>query len=115
MQNQATYTENLKQIKAVLEKGWCQRHFSTGDGRYCFAGAMSNVTCSDTQTYYDLNELLTCIVRVKGFGTIVSYNDHPPRTKDDVLMVLQEAIETIEFLASGGALQEVQVQEQQPC
>jgi len=92
----------LREMKKKIEKGWCQGTYArnvkgerTGvfdlDAcQFCLAGAFLLVR-SELNLAYSVADLNNFIKR-KRFVDIVTFNDYPNRTKEEVIELLEELI-----------------------
>ncbi len=89
--------EVLEKAKSILERGWCQNQNKDYAGNYCMLGAMRKVDGLLHSRCGPRNFVLRAIAKVtkKGINDtyIVTYNDAPKRTKEQVLKVMDLAIE----------------------
>jgi hypothetical protein len=89
-----TIKETLVDMKQFLQDhNWIQKRLEDNKGGYCLLGALCNVESEDypsSATYKFLCEHLQTPV-----GDLSSWNDAPGRTKDEVLAVLDQAIEKV--------------------
>lgn len=79
---------------AILEKsGWCQEDYFRGE-RVCLIGALmraalaAGVTCKDE----GWNEILRSVSRRAGTVQLYRWNDHPDRTKEEVIALLRDKL-----------------------
>lgn len=83
----------------IEQKGWLQGSYGSDRIGYCILGAINAVTdswSSDEGFATDMAacELLDDILERahgEGSGTVAIWNDHPGRTKDEVLQLLRHA------------------------
>lgn len=93
---------NAKKIlvgaKKLLENGWCQKHLNVidenGNMSYCSIGAIHSAAnniallrSQDRQRAYD-----SLRISIENYY-IDNWNDHPDRTKEEVLAAFDKAIE----------------------
>ena len=94
----------LKAVRALIELGWCQLFMaldaghnlanpSHGEARYwCLTGAGSALSMNDGV----LTRTLANALGFDGRFAMTSWNDHPDRTKQEVLDRLSNAIHRLE-------------------
>lgn len=84
-----TPKEILIEAKRLLvEKGWCQNKFSNLEGNLCAMEAIVLASPSLDFRFYPF-ELM---IRVINERWISDWNDHPDRTKEEVLAAFDKAI-----------------------
>lgn len=80
----------------ILERGWAQHTFRTAKGAVCLSAAIG-YSCIYRREAYDtgrwLFNYLVSIEEVSRYGTIIGWNDYPGRTLDEVIWLLDDAIE----------------------
>lgn len=77
--------EELKTARETLVRdGWCQGEFNHPDGRHCLLGAFPKD---------ERDDIINVLGTVIGSYRVVRWNDTPGRTFEQVLTVLDEAIE----------------------
>lgn len=104
----------LVQAKGLLETGgWIQRNFSDGNGAHCALGAINQVTIGEPSYFsVDPSDPRSMVVngakRFLASGTytgcevpgcacsVGNWNDHPSRTKEDVLAAFDRAVLKLE-------------------
>lgn len=77
--------------KTIAEKGWIQGKFHGDNGEFCLSGAINRVLPMDidlSDIHYEQR-----IHDVIGTRNFVRWNDNPSRTKEEVLEMLDKAIE----------------------
>ena len=86
-----TVKQILKAAKALLVKrGWVQEEYSNANG-YCLLGAISKAAAGSNANPAFV--VVRRVLRIKGLDTIAGWNDRPDRTKEEVLKVLDRAIQ----------------------
>ena len=112
-------SEALKKAKALIEAGWTKREFAIYEGMelfpsmmvgelteppmypegtcFCIVGAVRAACNEDIGMYRRMRDAVDKVANTKG-GTVVSFNDYPETTKDDVLAFFDQAIEAKELL-----------------
>jgi hypothetical protein len=87
MENQIA--EKLKEARALIERGWCQKSFEK-DGRYCIEGAVMTLYDSlDTGQY---KAVLTALESEIDTVSLISWNDRRGRKQHEVLDLFDRAI-----------------------
>jgi len=83
--------QDLQNAAALLrDGGWCQFDMSDGYGRHCVHGALLVVAGRDNGRFYAARDFLRD--RVTG-GGLMSWNDSPGRTAEEVIAALEAAAE----------------------
>ena len=84
-------TEQLEAAKELIEKGWCQEAYSklTAHGtEYCAIGALFQIgpgSLRETQTNAAQKRLEDLLPDGPFSTTVISFNDDPHTTKEDVI------------------------------
>jgi hypothetical protein len=95
----------LKPSELIADAGWCQHTSTNAKGEVCLVGAFDvthQVSLSadlddrhiwlQSRLVYDfeVTEMANMLFPTeRGWGCAVEFNDHPGRTKEDVLLVLK--------------------------
>lgn len=110
------YKLALKAVRKILATKWIRGTYSNRRGSYCLVGAVNKVTGTRTiseeapRVVYDLtvpdhalsSQRLVILRRIwrailakdpKARGTIESWNDRPGRKKEEILAVLDRALQ----------------------
>ena len=82
--------ECLKDVRRIIEHGWCQGGYHI-DNDYCLVGAIQAASKNNLITWGDVTNLV-CEKVGHHPGAIPEWNDAPERTKEDVLVLLDELI-----------------------
>lgn len=99
-----------KAAQVIRTGGLTQGAFFTDDGKHCTVGALRTLTGSLPETYRFLPLLADliggpqpcpcggtgCGTALDPYGNVTRWNDHPQRTPDDVLLLLEQAAEKLE-------------------
>lgn len=72
----------------LLEKGWCQKIGTNAQGQHCIVGAL-DVVVPKAPGFYPAYDYLRSVL---GSNNLISWNDEPERTFDDVINLLDKAI-----------------------
>lgn len=78
----------------LLEReGWCQRAFSTDDGRMCAALALTSTTnpSGSAANFTAHSAARAALCTVISTGNVMAWNDVPGRTKAEVVGAFREA------------------------
>jgi hypothetical protein len=81
----------LATAKGIVAAGWCQGNYTDGEGRYCAAGALGwrfDGNIDDSQ-----REAFTALERLTGVGNLFHWNDAPGRTQQDVIDLIDRALQ----------------------
>lgn len=88
----------LKTIALIEEKGWCQGSYQK-DGKVCAKGGI-RIACNwplcDDSSYDDAVAAVAKLIVGEVGNSIISWNDTPGRTKNEVLAVLRQAAAGLE-------------------
>jgi hypothetical protein len=86
-------------LQLLGERGWCKRTFEDQSGRMCLFGALSAAHTAAIEQGHPMDR--AWLNRVRGVvqeqfpnrttGALMSFNDHPDTTVDDVVLVLEKA------------------------
>jgi hypothetical protein len=79
----------LKEGKARIKQGWCQGKIFDSNGNFCMVGAVTSSRNSGETFMACLNIMDHVIFPSTSLG---EWNDHPGRTKKEVLAVFDQAI-----------------------
>lgn len=86
--------ENLTTAKALVEKGWTKgaysKQFLWFTPRYCMLGALKEAGCHYNGIDYVEEAILDYDPSSR--RNVIAFNDHPNRTKEEVLKVFDIAI-----------------------
>lgn len=95
--------ETLAKAKAYVERGWCRGHYLDGRDNVCAVGALELATgrsIRNEQMSLEYRGLYGLVCKVKDElypasapWHIESWNDDGRRTKEEVVCLLQKAIE----------------------
>ena len=91
--------ELLQAVRARVEKGWCQGRFgiwSEGElGEVCLEGALllERLVYSGDAPARAERAIRSVLKRLGHKGSIAGFNDKPERTQQEILEVLDRAIE----------------------
>lgn len=86
-----TNIEVLRAMKnELMTRGWCQGTFKNADDRLCLLGSYTRSNSIPCDTNH-LDWLLATLHDVIGCG-IISFNDAPGRTFNEIIDVLDQAI-----------------------
>lgn len=98
--------EALIKVKNFLTRErWCKgayvlkngspraKHEGDDNCQFCLIGAMAHVSHGDTYTYDQAAWALHKVARDRGFVGIVNFNDDPQVTYENVVSLLDEAID----------------------
>nr|WP_011815246.1 hypothetical protein [Streptomyces viridosporus]CAA56760.1 unnamed protein product [Streptomyces viridosporus] len=94
-----TVAEHLELTALVIERyGWAQGTHRTTTGRRCILGAQAvlyRLGMGDDTTVAAAGQHLQDVLAARGCtSTYASWNDHPDRTRDDVLALIRDAART---------------------
>lgn len=81
---------DLRAIRDLLEKGWCQGSMRDRYGGMCLFAAMSTQVAATSDLRW--RELCSAIYDVNGNKAVIPWNDAPGRTQAEVLKMLDNAI-----------------------
>lgn len=85
----------LEETRRLLANGWCKDQFVNTKGEYCLAGAF-NAAQNNLQVDCYEGAVARLLVgehyKVRAYHGLISFNDHPATTKEDVLGVLDAVI-----------------------
>jgi hypothetical protein len=105
-----TVKQALIAMRYILNRyGWCQGNYYVDKHGYpsinpyqaplggcCLSGARDLIECDDNDTWCQIRHQINCRIWNaigKMYATIPGWNDHPARTKQDVLNLLDKLIE----------------------
>lgn len=71
----------------IREKGWCQHSFGDTAGPSCLIGAIFKVSGWSPTTA----NAMRAVTKAIGGHSAMRWNDHPSRTKDEVISALLQA------------------------
>jgi len=80
----------LRQVRRLVNKGWCKFEFRSDNDEFCLSGACSHV-CRPLGR--EITQWLVWALNASGQpGDILWFNDRFDTTKDDVLRLIDDAI-----------------------
>ncbi len=82
----------LLRARANVARGWCQERIKDSAGRVCLAGAFANALMTEEVGAVALRYVRAALPDWAE-GSIVSFNDAPGTTQDDVLAAYDSAID----------------------
>jgi hypothetical protein len=86
--------ESLKRARALVERGWCQNSSEDDKHNVCPSYAVQIATADRVEVYSrGVNLARLAMVKAIGWANIPAWNDHPGRTKAEVLAMFDRAIE----------------------
>lgn len=91
-----TVKDVLIDARKLLKAGWCQGEFHieiAGYDHYCMIGAISKVTENDLECISLVKTAKAIVRTITGAVHISRWNDTPGRTHEEVLSVMDKAIE----------------------
>lgn len=84
----------LLRTAAILEtKGWTQRVYESEEGKYCLIGALEQATGGLQRTPL-FDKARGALLNVLHEG-IITFNDEPGRTAEEVISVVREVAEGV--------------------
>ncbi len=84
-------SETLWAARDLIEAGWCKHALRNIHGDVCLAGAVAEVTGVYSLKTRVLRHLLETLTgSTAGHRYLVSFNDHPNTTKQDVLDLFEK-------------------------
>jgi hypothetical protein len=96
----------LTKARACVDAGWTQNAYGrTEEGKgtgyadpaavaYCMVGALYHAMPNE-ESYGIVTPALDALIAVAGTQQLIRFNDHPKRTKEEVLAVYDRAIEAM--------------------
>lgn len=84
-------------MKEIREKGWCKNSFRKETGEICLATAFHDACQSlgvssvvyATTWYLQFVQTIGTLFPDRRAGLLLSFNDHPDTTEEDILLVLK--------------------------
>lgn len=89
--------DTIKTARGVVAQGWCQKHFSDGNGNHCAWGAVLEALAPLQEqhhrtAYFESQEFLHKLAQAQGHPSVFDFNDAPTTTQRDVLDFFDKAL-----------------------
>lgn len=102
-----TFSQEFREVRKLIEQGWTQGAYARSASGYsvdsnstpdavcwCLSGAIIRVATAQAIPVYKIRDRLREVLFLRvGNGSIVVWNDAPLRTKEEVLALLDFAID----------------------
>lgn len=83
----------LRRMRAeVLEGHWIKGQGADGQGNYCLAGLVAHQAKGDALVHQEVYTAVDLVVRIRGYGSIPSFNDATRTKQGDIVEVIDQAM-----------------------